>query len=147
MPEGERINLQADMVAAMKAGDTRRVSVLRMVLSTGNYDRINLQRELVDTDWINVLQKEAKKRREAIVSYESAGRTDQANQEKAELGILEEYLPIMLTVDQVKQEITDKQLLSGVTDFGGAMKLISPLFKGRADGQVVASVVKELLGK
>lgn len=134
--------IKSDLVTAMKAGEALRTQVLRMILSEINYKKIDLGHELTQDDVIVVLQKEAKKRREAIESYTTGGRTDQAQSEKEELAIISVYLPALLSEAELRAEIA-KMDLSG--DFGSAMRVVSPVFKGRADGALVAKVVKEVL--
>lgn len=134
--------VQADLIAAMKAGDSLRVSVLRMLLSAFNYKKIDLQKDLSDNDELIVIQNEAKKRREAIESYTKGGRAEQAANEQKELEILAAYLPTQLTEDDIKRELVGMDLPK---DFGGAMKLVSPVFRGRADGGLVARLVKEII--
>lgn len=139
-------NIQQDMIAAMKATEPLKVSVLRMLLSEINYKNIDLGRELTDDDVIGVIRKEVKKRTEAVESYTAGGRAEQAAQEKAEQAILELYLPALMTKEQIREEV-DKQWLNipegDQSDFGKVMRLISPLFKGKADGSMVAKIVKE----
>jgi len=138
--------IKLDMTGAMKAGDGVRTSTLRMVLSELNYKKIELQRDLTEEDVIGVVQKEAKKRREAIESYTAGSRPEQAAAEKAELEILEGYLPKMMGEQEVKDEMAKRLADLGEVEFGQAMKVLAPVFRGRADGAVVAKVVKELIG-
>ncbi len=133
--------IRADTIAAMKSGDSLRLSVLRMLLSEANYKKIDVQRELTDEDILSVLAKEAKKRREAIESYTKAGRADSAAKEAEELKILQAYLPTLMPEEEVRAEISKLELPA---DFGQAMRIASPLFKGRADGSLVAKLVKEI---
>jgi uncharacterized protein len=139
------MNLQADLIAAMKAGDKLKVSVLRMVLSELNYKKINVQRELTEADVTDVIAHEIKKRREAIDSYTAGGRAEQAATEKQELDILAVYMPKMLSVEEIKAEIAKIKEIQGVGEFGQVMKVVAPMFKGRADGAIVAKIVKELI--
>lgn len=138
--------IKADLTASMKAGTSLRTSVLRMLLSELNYKHIDLQRDLVDEDVQAALAKEAKKRREAIEAYTAGGRAEQAESEKQELEILQTYLPKQLTEQEVRVEVTKRLSDEEIKDFGAAMKVVSPMFKGRADGQMVARIVKETLG-
>lgn len=135
--------IRADLVVAMKAGDALKVSVLRMALSAFNYKKIDLQRELTAEDETGVLQNEAKKRREAVESYRAGGRRQQEEQETRELEILEGYLPRQMPEQEVRGEL-GKMVLPA--DFGAAMKMAAPVFKGRADGGLVAKIVREMVG-
>ena len=135
--------IKADLTLAMKSGDGLKVSVLRMLSSEFNYKAIEVQRELTQEDVLAVLNKEAKKRREAIDSFGKAGRPEQVEKEKKELEILSVYLPTLMSEDEVRAEIAKLDLPK---DFGQAMRMASPLFKGKADGGMVNRIVKEKLG-
>lgn len=84
--------IKTDLIDALKKGEALRVSTLRLLLSEVNYKKIDVQRELTDEDVIVVIQKEAKKRREAIESYILGNRPEQAESEKKEQEILQSYL-------------------------------------------------------
>ena len=141
------MNIQDDMVAALKAGDTLRTSVLRMLLSEMNYKKINVQRELTDADMTEVIAREVKKRREAIDSFTAGGRTEQAATEKQELEILLKYMPEMMSETRVKEQIAGIREIQGIKDFGQVMKVVAPMFKGKAEGLVVSKVVRELISE
>lgn len=141
-------DLQKDLVTAMKSGDSRKVSVLRMLLSEINYKKIELQRDLTDADVTGVVQKEIKKRREAIETYEKANRPELAGEEKQEMELLTGYVPAQMGEAEIKAEVM--KLLETVPadargDFGKVMRVVAPAFRGKADGSVVAGIVKELL--
>ena len=140
--------IRTDLTTAMKAGESLRVSVLRMLLSELNYKKIDLQRELLEEDVAGVIRKEAKKRREAIESYRTGGREEQARVEEEELAILAEYLPKQMAEAEIRGEVI--KLIESLStkekaDFGKVMKVVSPVFRGRADGGMVAMVVRELI--
>ena len=134
--------VKTDLVAAMKSGQALKLSVLRMVSSELNYRKIEVQRELTDEDVVVVLNKEAKKRREAIASYNAANRPEQAKKEEEELAILQAYLPALMSEEEVRAELA-KMDLPG--DFGGAMRVAAPIFKGRAEGGMVAEIVRQVI--
>ena len=136
--------IKADLMAAMKSGDGLKVSVLRMLSSEFNYKAIEVQRELTQEDVLAVLNKEAKKRREAIESFEKAGRPEQVEKEKKELEILSAYLPTLMSEDEIKAEIAKLDLPK---DFGQAMRVAAPVFKGKADGSLVAKLVNEKISQ
>ena len=136
--------VKTDLVAAMRSGQALKLSVLRMVSSELNYRKIEVQRELTDEDVVVVLNKEAKKRREAIASYTAANRPEQVKKEEEELAILQAYLPTLMSEDEVKAELFKLELPA---DFGQAMRIAAPLFKGRADGSLVAKLVNEKITK
>ncbi len=138
--------IKADLTTSMKAGTALRTSVVRMLLSELNYKQIDVQRELTDDDVLGVVQKEVKKRREAIEAYTKGGRSEQAETEREELLILQEYLPAQLSDDEIRKQVTETVAQLESKEFGAVMKVISPLFRGKADGAVVARLVKETLG-
>lgn len=136
--------LNDDMKSAMKVGDKLRLSTLRMLISAIRYVAIDAG-ELSDEKVIGVIQKEAKKRRESIDAYDKAGRVEAANQEREELLVVEEYLPKMMSEEEVRAVVAG--LLSNdpsITNYGLAMQKSMKELQGKADGGVVAKVVKEL---
>jgi uncharacterized protein YqeY len=135
--------IKQDLNLALRAGDTLRLSVLRMVVSAVGYKQIEVQRELGDEDVLDVLKREAKKRREAIDSYTAAGRAEQAATEAAELAILNEYLPKQLGEDQVRQKVKEFKQQLGTVDYVGLIKVTMKELKGLADGAIIAKVVRE----
>lgn len=136
--------IKSDLTIAMKAGDPLRLSVLRMLASALGYKQIDLHRDLTDEEVISVIGNEAKKRREAVESYTKAGRADSAEKEGQELKILQAYLPTMMTEDEIRAEISKLELPK---DFGQAMRVAAPIFKGKADGSLVAKLVNEKISK
>lgn len=137
--------LKSQMKTAMKAGDKQRLSVVRMLISAINY--VGIDEELNDEVVLQVLQKEAKKRREAIEAYSKAGREEQAKQEEYELSVIEEYLPKMMTTEEV--EAKARELLADFegNNMGQAIGLVMRELKGKAEGGIVAKVVKNVLSK
>lgn len=142
--------IKSDVIGAMKAGQALKLSVLRMLLSAINYKQIEMRaslpagrQDLSDEEILAVVGNEAKKRREAIASYQAAHREAQMVQEQQELEILQAYLPAQLGEAEIQTELGKMEL---PPDFGQAMKMVSPVFKGRADGGLVAKIVKELVG-
>ncbi|MFD0000118.1 GatB/YqeY domain-containing protein [Nocardia sp. NPDC127526] len=147
--------LRADMTAAMKAKDALRLGTLRMLLAAiQNAEVAGAQaRELTDADVIAVLSKEAKKRNEAAVVYEQAGRGELAANERAEEAVIEEYLPTPLTEAEVA-DIADTAIADvaeqigerpGMKQMGQVMKIATALAAGRADGSRISAAVKARL--
>ncbi|MFH0803642.1 MAG: GatB/YqeY domain-containing protein [Candidatus Tagabacteria bacterium] len=145
--------IKGDLKEAMRAAQTTRISTIRMLLSAVHNKEIELGKKetgLTDEEVMDVIRSESKKRRDAIEGFEKGGRPESAQQEKDELAILESYLPPEISDEEllaiVKKGIED----SGATtaaDFGKAMKIISPLLKGKAAGSRIASAVKKELGQ
>ena len=141
-------NIRNDLNFAMKAREVLRVSVLRMLISEINYKKIDLQRDLTDEDVVGVIQKEVKKRREAIEAFSAGGRPEQAETEQKELEMLMAYLPAQVDEKEIQDEVI--KLMGRLSDeeksnFGQVMRVVSPVFKGKADGRVVADIVKKIL--
>ena len=137
------LRLKAELTAALRAGETLKLSVLRMLVSELGYKQIEVQRDLTDEDVVVVLNKEAKKRREAIESFTKGYRLEQAQKEQQELEILQVYMPKMMGEEEVRAELSKMDLPK---DFGQAMRIAAPVFKGRAEGGMVARIVKEVIG-
>ncbi len=139
--------LQDDLKTALKSGDSLRVSVIRLVLSAISYEFINKQHDLSDEEILAVLSKEAKKRRESIMAYTQGNRMDLANKEEKELVILNTYLPQQMTGPEIKKEVesTVNSLPEAERkNFGKVMSAAMGKLKGKADGAVIAKIVKEL---
>lgn len=141
--------IHADLISAMKSKDELKVSTLRMLkaaLGTVSIDK--KKNELDDPEAIGVLQKQAKQRRESQDSFEKAGRKDLAQKEEKELRIIESYLPVQMSDDEIKKLVVESILKVGATlktDIGNVMKDLMPKVKGKADGKKVNEIVQSLL--
>lgn len=141
--------LQTELKEAMKSKNKERRDVIRLVQSAVKQVEIDDQTELDNDAVLVILQKEAKKRRESIVELEKAGRVDDAEAEKFELVVIEEFLPKQLTEDELKpivQDAIDEVGATSMKEMGQIMKVVMPKVQGRADGRQVNKIVKELLG-
>ena len=146
--------IQGDLTTAMKARDEGSSSTLRMVLTAITNEEVSGKsaRVLTDEDVVTVLGREAKKRKEAAEAYDAANRPELADRERAELAVIEGYLPEQLTEDEVRA-IVDAAVAevaaggaSGGAAMGQVMKIVQPQVKGKADGGQVAAMVKSALG-
>lgn len=142
--------LKADLTAAMRERDQVRAGTIRMALTAVTNEEVagKEQRELTDDDVLKVLAKEAKKRRESAEAYESAGRTELADVEHAELAVLEAYLPKQLDDAELERIVREAVATSGATgmqQMGLAMKSANAAVAGRAEGGRVAAVVRQVL--
>jgi len=146
--------LQTDLTASIKARDETKSGTIRMVLSAITTEEVSGKeaRELSDDDILTVLGREAKKRREAAQAYDDAGRTELADKERAELAVIDTYLPSQLSQEEV-QAIVDAAVaevaaegIEGGKAMGAVMKIVQPKVKGRTDGSQVAALVKAALG-
>ena len=141
--------IEKDIIAAMKAKDAIKLSTLRMLKSAvGNY-LIQVKKDKADdAEVLSLVGKQAKQRRESIESFEKAGRADLADKEKAELAILEAYLPKQLSDEELRTEVQKAITASGavgVADMGKLMKVLMPAIQGKVDGKRVQEAVKALL--
>jgi uncharacterized protein len=145
-----KAQLQADLHDAMRAREKVRAGTLRMVLTAITNAEVSgtEARELTDEDVRGVIAKEAKKRREAASAYEDAGRGELAAQEKAELEILETYLPAQLGDDELRAIVAEAVAetgANGMAQMGQVMRVAQGKVGGRADGGRVAALVRESL--
>jgi uncharacterized protein len=143
----EKIN--TDLVTAMKAKDEAVVSALRMLKSAIKYKEIDLKEEMKDEDVIEVLSKQAKQRKESIEGFEKGGRTESAAKEKAELALIEKYLPAALGEAEIAALIEEAVKTTGAAgprDMGKVMGFLTPKVKGRADMGKLSGMVKAKLG-
>ena len=146
--------LQGDLTTAMKARDEVGSSTLRMVLTAITNEEVSgkTARVLTDEDVVTVLGREAKKRKEAAEAYDAANRPELAARERAELVVIEGYLPEQLGEDEVRAivEAAVAEVAAGGATGGAAMgqimKIVQPQVKGKADGGQVAAMVKSALG-
>jgi uncharacterized protein YqeY len=138
--------LQTDMNAARKALNKSLVLVLGTIIADAKNTRIELRRDLVDDEVVDVLQKGIKKRRESIEMYASAKRDDLAAKERAEVEVLERYLPPKVDEAELRQAVR-AAIAGGATNIGGVMGKVLPQFKGRAEGSVINAIAREELGK
>lgn len=139
-----------DVKDAMKAHDTERADIIRFLVAQLQNKSIenraaHKSEDLSDEEVLQVLQREAKKRKEAIELYTKGGRGDLASKEGRELAFLMEYLPREMTRDEIVAVI-EQYRARGVTGFAPLIKEVMRELKGRADGKLVSEIVKGLLG-
>jgi uncharacterized protein len=142
--------IQSDITAAMRSGDALRRDVLRMASNAAYTVEKRNQRPLTDDEYLAVLTREVKTRRESIDAYTKGGRLDLAAKEQAEIDILAEYLPQALTDDELAALVTEGIAATGATsarDLGKVMGWLSPRTRGRADGKVVSGLVAKSLAQ
>lgn len=141
--------IDQDLTQAMKAKQQDKVSVLRMVKAAFMNYKIEKKREkLEDPEALEILQRQVKQRKESLESFQKAGRTDLAQKEEKELGILQTYLPKQLSDAEIIQLVQKAVQTTGVkvkADAGRVMKELMPAVKGRADGKRINDIVIGLL--
>lgn len=137
--------LKADMVAAMKAGEKDKLAAIRFVSSEVQRAAKDAGLDVAGDELAQqVLEREAKRRRDAIAQAREGGRDDAAAEGEAELAIIASYLPEQLS-DEELQQIVDEVVQEGM-QLGAAIKEVSARAKGRADGARIAGLVREKLG-
>jgi uncharacterized protein YqeY len=142
--------IQADVVAAMKSGDKRKLETLRTLQSELKYRQIELRAPLGQADAEAVLRRAAKKRREAIEAFQKGQREDLAGREAAELTVIEAYLPPELSDDRLNAIIRDvlsevQAGADGPPQLGRIMSAVMPRVQGQASGERVRARVQSLL--
>ncbi|MBP7998551.1 MAG: GatB/YqeY domain-containing protein [Chloroflexi bacterium] len=140
--------IQNDMKSAMRDGQTDKRDALRMLMAAIKQTEVDSGKALDDTGITDLLFKQVKLRRESIADYERGGRTEQAAKEQAEVVIIEQYLPKMMSREEVTALVAAaiQQLnITNAKEIGKLMSHLMPHVKGKADGRMVNEVVKELL--
>ena len=139
-----------DMTAAMKYRQAARLSTLRMVKAAAQNREIEKGGELTDEELTRLLQSLVKQRRDSVEQYEKAGRAELAEKERAEIAVIEEYLPRAATREEIEQAVAEAIEETGATsmkEMGAVMKAAMSRLAGRnADGRAVNEVVKSKLG-
>jgi uncharacterized protein YqeY len=148
MPSPIITKMNADLIVAMKAKEEAKVLALRTLKSALKYKEVDLKRELTDPEAIDVLSTQAKQRRESIEGFEKGGRPEQAATEKAELELIQSYLPAALSAEELLNLVAEAIASVNATtpkDMGKVMAALTPKVKGRCDmGQVSAAVKTKL---
>ncbi|ALS21305.1 MULTISPECIES: GatB/YqeY domain-containing protein [Paenibacillus] len=146
MSLSERLN--DDMKLAMKSQDKFKLSVIRMVRAAIKNIEIDQRKTLDDQEVLDVLNREIKQRKDSLQEFEKAGRDDLAENLKAEIAVLMEYMPQQLSDEEVKaivQQTIQEVGASSKADMGKVMGALMPKVKGRADGKLVNQLVQQLL--
>jgi uncharacterized protein YqeY len=137
-----------DMKAAMRASDKERLSTIRMVQAAIKQREVDERITLDDAQVIAVLEKMVKQRKESVVQFEQGGRADLADKEKAEIALLQDYLPAQLSEAEVDALIREAIAATGATimkDMGKVMGVVKAKAAGRADMGAVSARIKAAL--
>jgi uncharacterized protein len=140
--------IEGDLKEAMRARDRSRADALRLTLAALRAGEKELQRELNESEELQVLQRERKRRTEAAEAFRSAGREEQAAKEESELAVIEEFMPAPIDEEELERIIDDAIAETGATslgDLGRVMADVMPQVSGRADGSTVSRLVREKL--
>lgn len=144
--------IQKDIMEAMKAKDATRLSAVRSIKSAILLAKTaeGGSKELEDTDIIKIIQKLSKQRRESAEQYVAAGRQELADNELAEEKVLAEYLPKMLSEEEVEaklREIIAQLGASAPSDMGKVMGVATKALAGLAEGKTISAIVRRLLAQ
>ena len=137
-----------DVKIAMKNQDKEKLNVIRMVKSAIQLAKIEAKHDLSDEEVIDVISKQIKMRKDSIVEFEKASRTDLAENYRKEIEILKEYMPEQLSIEKVKEIIDnafDKIKPTSPKQMGMIMKEVTPQIKGKFDMGEVSKIIKEKL--
>jgi hypothetical protein len=140
--------VQTDIANAMRVGDGLRRDVLRMVASAAYNVEKREGHPLTDDEYLTVLSREAKTRRESVDAFRAGGREDLATREEAEIAIIAEYLPAALSDEEIQTLVDEAIAATGAAsprDMGKVMGWLAPKTRGRADGKRVSELVVQTL--
>ena len=146
MALGQQID--RELVVALKAGDRTKVATLRLVKAAAKNAEVEKRDSLSDSEYLDVIQRQVKLRHEAATEYDRAGRQESAEQEHAEMRVLETYLPEQLSDAEIRsilEEVIQEASATGPSDLGKVMQRAMPALKGKADGARVNQMARNLL--
>ena len=144
--------IDEDLKEAMRARDTRRLSVLRMLkaaMKNAAIEKAGADSELSDADAVAVVRKQVKQRQDSIESFQKGGRIELAEKEKAEIAVLNAYLPQAMEEEELQTLVAETIAETGATSraqMGAVMKALGPKAAGRADGKRLSAEVQRQLG-
>ena len=143
--------IDEDLKDAMRAKDAARLSVLRLLkaaLKNATIEKVGAEGELNDPDAVAVIRKQVKQRQDSIESFEKGGRADLAEKEKAEITVLNNYLPQAMRAEEVAKIVAETIREVSATSraqMGAVMKALQPKIAGRADGKTLSAEVARQL--
>jgi len=141
--------LDLDFKTALKTKNAKTLSILRLVRSAIKNLEIERQGAASDEDAVEILQRELKQHKESLDAFKKANRPEQTAKQEEEILILQEYLPEKLSHEELKdviERVIEETNASGPGDLGKVMGAVMPQVKGRADGDAVGQMVRDLLG-
>jgi len=151
LPMSLQKRIDEDLKDAMRAKDAARLSVLRLLkaaLKNATIEKVGADGELTDADAIAVIRKQVKQRQDSIESFEKGGRAELAEKEKAEMAVLNQYLPQAMSAAELQMIVTDTIRELGATSraqMGAVMKALQSKIAGRADGKTLSAEVQKQL--
>jgi len=149
----QKARITEDMKAAMRAKDTARLSTIRLLLAAIKQREVDERRDMTDADVAVIIDRMVKQRRDSITQFEAGKRQDLVDREKAEVTVLQAYLPQQLTEAEIDLAIAEaiaaaaaKGGVSGPAGMGKVMAELKPKLAGRADMTAVSAKVRAQLG-
>jgi uncharacterized protein YqeY len=146
---GLREKIEADTKDALKSGAKDKVSTLRMLNAALKNKQIDKRRPLTEEEVLETVRSLIKQRKDSIEQFAKGGRQDLVDKEAAEVVVLEAYLPMQLSREELDAMVRDaitQTGAQGAKDMGKVMKALIPMVGGRADGKLVSDLVKNALG-
>lgn len=140
--------LKNDIINAMKSKDSLRLGTLRLLKGAIQLEEINKKRELTDDEIVSIVSKQIKLRKDSIIEFEKASRTDSILKLNDEIDILKSYMPLQLDNDQINSiidSVIEEVNASSISDLGNVMKILIPKVKGKADMSLVNEILKNKL--
>lgn len=147
---GLKEQLENDLKEAVRAKDETRKTTLRLTLAAIKNAEISKGRQLNENELTAVISQQAKQRRESAAEFAKGGRDDLVSQEEEELKVLIEYLPPQLSEEEIRSrahEVIDEVGATSPAQMGEVMRELMPELKGKADGQVVSTIVRGILSE
>jgi len=140
--------LNREMVLAAKLKDKIRLSALRMIKAGVHNREIDLKRKMTDSEFLQMLSSMVKQRKDSIDQFKKGRREDLVEKEEAELKIIQQFMPLQMSEEEIDAEIQNSIQEVGavsIKDMGKVMKVLMPKLTGKADGKMVGDKVKERL--
>ncbi len=145
-----REQINEDLKAAMRGGETARRDTIRLLLAALKQREVDERKVLTDADVLGIIEKMIKQRRDSIAQFEQGGRQDLADKEKQELALLQAYMPQALGENEIAAAVATaiaETGAAGPADMGKVMAVLKPKLAGRADMSKVSATVKAQLTK
>lgn len=137
-----------DMKNAMRAKDAKRLGTIRMLTAAMKQKEVDERIELNDQQVLAIIEKMIKQRKDSIAQFEAGGRSDLADNEKAEVEVLSDYMPAALPMEEIEKEVAEAvRSAAGPQDMGKVMGVLKARLAGRADMSAVSALVKKALMK
>jgi len=140
--------LMDDMKTAMREKDRLRKSTITLLRSDIKRYEVDKRKEITEDGIIDLISKQIKQKKSAILDFKRGGREDLVQEAEAEIEVLMKYLPAQLTEDELKEIISNaisELKAESMKDMGKVMGLVKPIIKGKADGKMASDIVKALL--